>query len=74
MPPLWTTSKYRGPGPFPAEPTKATTRLGATRDIARQLGGVRRELARLAAALWMLMILAALALCTWYVQLLAAAR
>lgn len=66
--PLWPTKA----GAFPAEPTKATTRLGATREIARQLGGVRRELARITTALWALMILAALALLTWYVQLVAA--
>jgi hypothetical protein len=70
MAPLWPNRKYSAP--FGAETTKATSKLGATRDVARHLAGVRRELARISAALWVLMILAALALCTWYVQLLAA--
>lgn len=71
MAPLWPSTKHRGPF-VAAEPTKATSRLGATREIARHLAGVRHELARIATALWALMILAAIALCTWYVQLMAA--
>jgi hypothetical protein len=69
---MWRPSKTTYRGPYPAEPTKATSRLGAMRDVVKQLAGVRRELARLVVALWALMILAALALCTWYVQITAA--
>lgn len=69
--PLWTSERYRGPV---IEPTSPNSRFGATRDIGKQLARVRRELARIATALWALAIVALLALCTWLAQLMAATR
>lgn len=56
------------------EPTAPTSRFGATRDIGKQVAQVRRELARIATALWLLALIALLALLTWFAQLMAATR
>jgi hypothetical protein len=68
QPPLYRT------GAAALEQTAPNSRFGATRDVGKQLSRVRRELARIATALWLIAFTALLALFTWLAQLMAATR